>query len=445
MHRSQGLVPAAAMLFAALLATGCVTRTRYLPPPDTEAAFGELDAADRPQLAQALPELQGLRVWLHVEAGRTPAEFDLRIFEALLNQAGIAVVPSTEPYDLEISLREHHPMLSALLRKPDWTEIRPDFADGSYLTRYKSIEDETVAFANHVLASRALHNYARALNGRTADQPTRIIVDPALAGMKVCAPGDEQVNLHPHLIAAGLAVVTDADCRIGRERAPVKLTWKITGPPRSFQCNLTAETQDGVLIGRWGGAHPVTVVNGFLQAPLLQRLASGAPDPAQEKAKQAATNAKRVVVMPISVSPGLPEDLSKVLADALVGEIDRNTAYKGMTYADMENLLGHEETKAKLSVKLAQKTGGDVCTDTSCLSEVGGALGATLVVSGSLSKLGSSYVLAVQLLDQRKAVVISRFQDSIAATGHEEVLELGRRAARELFAESGGRNQRAWR
>src|SRR5690606_36036880 len=134
-------------------------------------------------------------------------------------------------------------------------------------------------------------------------------------------------------IAAGLAVVTDPDCRVGGGRAPIRLTWKVTGPPRSFHCMLTAETREGVLLGRWSGAHPVTVVNGFLQAPQVHRIAANGGEPARDPARVAATNAKRVVVMPISVSAGIPGELSKVLADALVGEIDRSTSYKGITYA----------------------------------------------------------------------------------------------------------------
>lgn len=431
-HISRGL------LAALLTAVGCV----YVPvapeplPPELEPSYAELDPAHRPQLAPVAPALQGLRVWLHVEGGRTPTRFDMRRFEALLQQAGLVTVPNSEPYDLEISLRENHSMLAAILRKPDWTEIRPDFADTAYITRYRSLEDETVAFANHVLSLRSLVGYAQALTVRTGDQPTRIIVDPELAGLKVCTPETDQTSLHPHLIAAGLAVVTDPDCRAGGERASIRLSWKVTGPPRSFHCMLTAETRDGVLLGRWSGAHPVTVVNGLLQSPQLHRLVASGGEPARDPARVAATNAKRVVVMPISVSEGMPPELGKVLADALVGEIDRSTTYKGITYADMEALLGHEETRAKLSVKLAQQTGGEVCADTTCLSEVGGALGATLVVSGSLTRLGANWVLAAQLLDQRRAVVISRFQESIPATGHEEVLELGRRAARQLFSGS---------
>ncbi|MFN7135701.1 MAG: hypothetical protein ACK4N5_26750, partial [Myxococcales bacterium] len=139
----------------------------------------------------------------------------------------------------------------------------------------------------------------------------------------------------------------------------------------------------------------------------------------------------------ISVSRGAEQDIAEILNYALVNAIDGSRRYKTITYKDVESLLGHEERKAQVKVKVAQKTGGEVCTDdsVSCLAEVGGALGARLVISGALSRLGSSYVFSAQVLDQGRAEVVQRFQGTASGEKEEQLLELARRAAQELFRE----------
>ena len=65
---------------------------------------------------------------------------------------------------------------------------------------------------------------------------------------------------------------------------------------------------------------------------------------------------------------------------------------------DIKNLLGFEKQKQMLN-----------CVETSCLAEVGGALGVDQMVTGSLNKIGVSYVLVLRAVDVKHAQVIHDF------------------------------------
>ncbi|MFN7135687.1 MAG: hypothetical protein ACK4N5_26680, partial [Myxococcales bacterium] len=143
---------------------------------------------------------------------------------------------------------------------------------------------------------------------------------------------------------------------------------------------------------------------------------------------------KKVAVMPLKGGLGVEPQLAELVTDALVAAIQTRSGLQVVTWKDVENALQLEKKKAELSVEVARRTGEEVCTENSCLTEIAGALGASLSVSGTVSKLGSSYVLAAQLYDQRKALVTARFHKTASAENAEAVLGLAGEAAEALFA-----------
>ncbi len=153
--------------------------------------------------------------------------------------------------------------------------------------------------------------------------------------------------------------------------------------------------------------------------------------------------AERVTVLPLKPGMGVTPELAELVTDALVAAIQQGGTCQVVTWKDVESALRLEKKKAEVSVEVAKRTGEEICTDVSCLNEIAGALGATLAVSGTVSKLGSSYVLAAQLFDQRKAEVVQRFHRTLKAEGDEAVLALATEAARALFPGSGSRSPEA--
>ncbi len=98
------------------------------------------------------------------------------------------------------------------------------------------------------------------------------------------------------------------------------------------------------------------------------------------------------------VSEGLGKNLTQLLSLELkkfegLGVISRD---------EIRTLLRFESEKQILQ-----------CTnDTSCLLEIGGALGVDYLVSGSVGRLGDAFVIALKLMDIGKAAVVSRVSES---------------------------------
>lgn len=116
---------------------------------------------------------------------------------------------------------------------------------------------------------------------------------------------------------------------------------------------------------------------------------------------QLARAAEKVAVMDLA-TPGSSADAGHQLNDSLVGIIAASVAREGysvISTADIRVMLSFEQQKALLG-----------CEDqASCLSEIGGALGVDLIVTGTVARLGDEYSVSLILLNARRAEVVRRF------------------------------------
>ena len=97
-----------------------------------------------------------------------------------------------------------------------------------------------------------------------------------------------------------------------------------------------------------------------------------------------------------------------LLGDLMLTELEQ-TKYKVLGYSDIEAMLDNEAQKS-----LAQ------CEFTSCLAELGDAMGAGLLLHSNLSKIGGMYLLNLKLIDVQKAAVRKRVTRKVS--GDEELL-----------------------
>lgn len=88
------------------------------------------------------------------------------------------------------------------------------------------------------------------------------------------------------------------------------------------------------------------------------------------------------------VDPGIASTVNDILASSMV----RTGRFKVMTGDDIQSLMALEAGK--------QATG---CESESCLAEIAGALGAELVVTGRVGRLGSLYVVKLSLIEPASA------------------------------------------
>lgn len=113
-----------------------------------------------------------------------------------------------------------------------------------------------------------------------------------------------------------------------------------------------------------------------------------------------------------------------LFSEALAGELRKRAGLSVMSEADIAALLGVEKTKAMLG-----------CTDTGCIAEVGGALGADRVVHGSIGRVGSSLLVNLSSLDPRKGTHAASVSERLKGTTDEGFLDALPRIVDDLIAE----------
>jgi TolB-like protein len=107
------------------------------------------------------------------------------------------------------------------------------------------------------------------------------------------------------------------------------------------------------------------------------------------KVKVAVTDIKNVQ----GVAPGTATILSDIIVSEVAGE-----GYAVISQADIDAMLGFERKKQMLGCS----------EETSCLAEIGGALGVEYLFTGQVGKIGSRFRISLMIVDARKAVVVAR-------------------------------------
>lgn len=101
-------------------------------------------------------------------------------------------------------------------------------------------------------------------------------------------------------------------------------------------------------------------------------------------------------------SQGVPAETAANLTDLLSLELKRFKGLGVVSRAEIEAMLQYQTEKLMLKCE----------SDTSCLVEIGGALGVDYLVSGGVGRLGTSYVVSLKLLDIHEARVSNRVSES---------------------------------
>lgn len=119
-----------------------------------------------------------------------------------------------------------------------------------------------------------------------------------------------------------------------------------------------------------------------------------AADPAAPSAQK-----PKVAILELTRAGDVEPTMVTVISEALATELAHQGIYDVVTAADINALLGLERQKQLLG-----------CGDdgASCMAELGSALGAKLILSGSLAKLGERYQLNLQSIDSGSAQVQGR-------------------------------------
>jgi TolB-like protein len=123
------------------------------------------------------------------------------------------------------------------------------------------------------------------------------------------------------------------------------------------------------------------------------------PPPPGTSVKPAADARPRLLVTDLTAQ-GVSAQEAAALTDAVVQSLTERNLFEVLSRRDVETLLTAERQR--------QLLGTCDSSPEACAQDVGGALGARYVLSGSLSKLGPTYELAIQVLDTVKGRPVGR-------------------------------------
>jgi len=100
----------------------------------------------------------------------------------------------------------------------------------------------------------------------------------------------------------------------------------------------------------------------------------------------------KVAVLDVQdVSSGQAEH-ARLITQIITGEVGRDGTIEVISSSQIRDMIGFEREKKLLG-----------CTESSCLAEIGGALGVDYLLTGQLGKIGSRYRLDLTLINQSKS------------------------------------------
>lgn len=133
----------------------------------------------------------------------------------------------------------------------------------------------------------------------------------------------------------------------------------------------------------------------------------------------------RIAVTDVSHDDGLDDRTARIFANNLVAELRK---------LNRVSVISMDEVRALLAIEANRQAAG--CSEeSSCLSEIADALGADVVVSGTIASLDGARVISLKRLDQKTASVAAAFDERLVKADGEELLAVIGPAVEKLFAD----------
>jgi hypothetical protein len=111
-----------------------------------------------------------------------------------------------------------------------------------------------------------------------------------------------------------------------------------------------------------------------------------------------ATEKPKLIVLNLTAAGGVEPEVAGALSEAVTSEIAARGFFDVLSSKEVQTLIGLERQKQMLGC----------AEESTCLTELAGAMGARFVISGTVAKLGEAYQLSLQTLDSAKAQPIGR-------------------------------------
>ena len=130
----------------------------------------------------------------------------------------------------------------------------------------------------------------------------------------------------------------------------------------------------------------------------------------------------KVAVSEVEAGPSVDPKLAHFVTTLVTSELRRRPNLAVTSQEDVKNLLGFERQKALVG-----------CVETSCLAEIGGALGVEQIVTGSMAKIGESIVLVLRVVDVRHGTVLRDVTRRLRKASQDTLLDALPNAVAQLY------------
>ncbi|MBI3178172.1 MAG: hypothetical protein HYZ27_00840, partial [Deltaproteobacteria bacterium] len=121
----------------------------------------------------------------------------------------------------------------------------------------------------------------------------------------------------------------------------------------------------------------------------------------------------KIAVPPLAPGDGTTPAMLGSLSEAIASELHKRGGYEVLTYQDIQAVLSHEQAKDAVA-----------CNEVACYAEMGNALGVAELVTGSLGRVGTSWLLNLKIVDVRAVQVVSAADRRIKGGTLDDVLDV---------------------
>jgi len=104
-----------------------------------------------------------------------------------------------------------------------------------------------------------------------------------------------------------------------------------------------------------------------------------------------------LIVFNIGAEEGVSKGKANMMTEILIDEISKLNQFKVIGQKDLDSMFSWESNKQLKN-----------CTESSCLSQIAGAMGAEYYVEGSVGQMGDRYIIAIKLMNAHKVEIINR-------------------------------------
>jgi len=170
--------------------------------------------------------------------------------------------------------------------------------------------------------------------------------------------------------------------------------------------------------------HPAAV--GVAYAGVTRHLEVWTPWTLRVVCARGALRSLSLAVVRLTPRGGISEETASLLTEALVAELRRQPGTTVMSDSDIAAAIGLERQKQLLG-----------CTDdSSCLTEIGGALGVDRLVHGSIGRVGESLVVTLTSVDPAKSRAMASVSERLRGASDEVFLDALPGMAQQLMVEA---------